>query len=91
MNLIQKVIKKMEKKIDEIFFTRKLNNFIEHNIIECEEIIQDYEERIESNIKANDINAAYLYYTYIQDKKEDIKRYEAFKEYMLKDLGNDEN
>lgn len=91
MNLIQKVIKKMEKKIDEIFFTRKLNSFIECKTIKCEEEIQDYEDYIKTRIEDKDVDGAYCYFIQMQDKEKRIKQLKAFKEYMLKDLGNDEN
>lgn len=84
MNLIQKIIKKMEKKIDEIFLTRKINNYIERLLINAEEGIINNEKRIAECIIDNDMDLAYGYYCSILGKKIEIERVNSFKDYLLK-------
>lgn len=84
MNLIQKIIKKVEKKIDEIFLTRKINNYIERLLINAEEGIINNEKRIAECIIDNDIDLAYGYYCSILGKKIEIERVKSFKDYLLK-------
>lgn len=84
MNLIQKIIKKVEKKIDEIFLTRKINNYIERLLINAEEGIINNEKRIAECIIDNDMDLAYSYYCFILGKKIEIERVNSFKDYLLK-------
>lgn len=75
----------MEKKVNEILLTRKINNYIESKLIEFEENLARFEERIAESIKENDIGLAYCYYQNmisVNKSKEIIK---SFKDYLLKD------
>lgn len=75
----------MEKKIDEVFLTRKINNYVESKSIRLEEEIISDENQIAKCIENNDIDLAYNYYRFMLDRKKGIEIVKSFKDYLLKD------
>lgn len=83
MNLIQKLAKKVKDTIDEALLKRKFNIFIDKETLECESMILDLKEEIESYIKQNNFDFAFRNYIHLQDACRKKERLQKFREYVL--------
>lgn len=83
MNLIQKLAKKVKDTIDEALLKRKFNIFIDKETLECESMILDLKEEIESYIKQNNFDFAFSDYINLQNACRKKERLQKFREYVL--------
>ena len=75
----------MEKKIDEIFLTRKINSIVESRLISIEENLARVEEQMAEAIKDKDVELAYCYYQNMRAFNKRMEEVKSFKDYLLKD------
>lgn len=91
MNLIQKLAKKVKDTIDETILKRKLNIYIEKEILDSEGDLIDMKESLEDNIKNGLFPFAFMKFKRIQELNERIEDLKKFREYVLNEKYYDED
>lgn len=91
MNLIQKLAKKVKNTIDEAILKRKLNIYVEREILDSEGDLIDTKESIENNIKDGIFHLAFMKFERIQELNKRIEDLKKFREYVLNEKYYDED
>lgn len=91
MNLIQKLVKKIKDTIDETILKRKLNIYVEKEILDSEGNLINIKESLEDNIKNGLFNFAFMKFKRIQELNEHIEDLKKFREYVLNEKYYDED
>lgn len=91
MNLIQKLTKKVKDTIDEAVLKRKLNIYVEREILNSEEDLIDTKESIENNIKDGLFQFAFMRFERIRELNKRIEDLKKFREYVLDEKYYDED
>lgn len=91
MNLIQKLAKKVKNTIDEAILKRKLNIYVEREILDSEGDLIDIKESLEDNIKNGLSHFAFMKFERIQELNKRIEDLKKFREYVLNEKYYDED
>ena len=91
MNLIQKLAKKVKDTIDETILKRKLNIYVEKEILNSEGDLIDMKESLEDHIKNCLFHFAFMKFKRIQELNERIEDLKKFREYVLNEKYYDED
>lgn len=91
MNLIQKLAKKVKDTIDEAILKRKLNIYVEREILDSEGDLIDTKESIENNIKDSIFHLAFMEFERIQELNKRIEDLKKFRKYVLNEKYYDED
>lgn len=91
MNLIQKLAKKVKDTINETILKRKLNIYVEKEILDSEGDLIDMKESLEDNIKNGLLHFAFMKFKRIQELNERIEDLKKFREYVLNEKYYDED
>lgn len=89
MNLIQKIVKKVKEKIDELLLIRKVKSTVESLIIEQEEDINRRKKYIEEHLEEGNILTAMVHWKAMIIARKNIELLEEFKNYVLNNEKNE--